>query len=444
MSAWNHGHERWVAAHVMAYPDLLATYSDLEEDDFANEMCRRCFRAVTDLTERRAPRDFISILSEIGRGGWVEGAIEPFVIEELHGEAYSASGAGMDHYVRSLRMLGARRRLGAMMLQLAGEAMGPPDTLEAGEEWVSLLASRISSFATNQIAAGDGLRSLAQVGQDAITELRESRERGVTPGVPHGLRTLAAILPDLAPTDLITLAGRPGMGKSALLGQFAMSVAEAGHVVAIFSLEMSDVQLLWRMVSAPTGIPMNRLRKGDVHTGEESMVVQELSRLSDLDIWIDDTPRLSVMKIRARVDELARRMEVEGRKIGLVAVDYLQLMSANARLERHQQIGEITGELKALAKDYKVPVIQLAQLNRKVEDRSDKHPLMSDLKESGRIEEDSDVILFPFRQAYYETPVNEATEVAEIIVAKHRNGPTGTAMVEWDKKSMRFVDPVGF
>jgi len=266
-----------------------------------------------------------------------------------------------------------------------------------------------------------------------------SKDNAVT-GTPTGLQQLDVATAGLQPGNLVVLAARPSMGKSALAITIAHHIAgTAGKPVALFSLEMSKVEVDQRLVSIETGIPLRKVRQSHLLKDDEwKPVTDGFGRLGRMPIFIDDSGDLRVMELRSR----ARRLKARQPDLALVIVDYLQLMIGEHRIEnRVQEVSQISRALKLLARELNIPVLALSQLNRGVEQRPDKRPILSDLRESGAIEQDSDLVVFVFRPAVYkkEPDENEKT-AAELILAKHRNGPTGTVNVRWRPTQATFRD----
>lgn len=254
-------------------------------------------------------------------------------------------------------------------------------------------------------------------------------------GVPTGYEDLDRLTGGLQRADMIVVAARPGQGKTSLLLNIALNAAKRFQQrIAIFSLEMSQAQLTERLVAQEAGIDSQRLRTGDLRDDEWPCFVQAQTALSDVSIVIDDTPALSVAQLRAK----ARRLDAE-HGLDLILVDYLQLMTSDRRTEnRNQEVAALSQALKNLARELNVPVVVASQLSRAVEQRQDKRPLLSDLRDSGAIEQDSDVVLFLYRDgAYHDTC--ETPDATELIVAKHRKGPTGNIKLFWQGHLTRFV-----
>lgn len=257
---------------------------------------------------------------------------------------------------------------------------------------------------------------------------------GQATGLPTGFVDLDRLLDGLHRSDLIVLAGRPGMGKSALEGAIALHVAKNGKRVARFNLEMPAVQSWQRMVSIETGIPLKRLRRGQLNENEIPLFAETVGRLSEYKMWLDDTPALTPTQLAAR----CRRLYAEC-GLDLITVDHLQLMAGDGTAgNRTQEVGQISRALKALAKNLDVPVLALAQLSRSCEMRADKRPQLSDLRDSGEIEQDSDVVMFMYRDEYYNRDASDRPNVAEVNIAKHRNGELGSVDLYFDKQRVRF------
>jgi replicative DNA helicase len=269
---------------------------------------------------------------------------------------------------------------------------------------------------------------------DRIAYLYE--HRGEPLGVPTSFIDLDRLLGGMQRSDLIIVAARPGVGKTSMLLAIALSAARKyKQKVAVFSLEMSNEQLVQRLISSETGIDSQRLRLGDLQEDEWPKFVEAAGRLSDTMMFIDDTPGLSALQLRTK----ARRLHAEY-GLDLVMVDYLQLMSGDFRSEnRVQEISYISRALKGLARELNVPLIAASQLSRAVEQRHDKRPILSDLRDSGSIEQDADVVMFIYRDELY-NPDSELKNIADIIVAKHRHGPTGTVQLFFRKHLAQFVD----
>lgn len=272
---------------------------------------------------------------------------------------------------------------------------------------------------------------------ESVHEAERAREHEDV-GLPTGFHALDYILHGFHPTDLIVLAARPGVGKTSLALQFAMAAARQPHArpIAVFSLEMSKQQLSMRMVCAEARVDSSRVRRGFVEGAEWTQFMEGAARLYDLPILVDDAPNVSVLDIRARL----KRLQMHG-GLGMVVIDYLQLIAPARRKDsRQQEVSEISRELKILAKELGVPVLALSQLSREVEKRSDKEPALSDLRDSGAMEQDADVVMFIYRGDMYQHGKDHDPST-KLIVAKHRNGPMGEVPLAFQATSARF-DPL--
>src|SRR3712207_2761145 len=264
---------------------------------------------------------------------------------------------------------------------------------------------------------------------------------GEVTGVETGFEDLDRLTAGFHKSDLVILAARPAMGKTALaLNAIWHAAGQKGMPVAIFSLEMSKEQLVQRLISQTTRIPAQALRSGNVKAEDWPKLVRGVAEVSRAPVWIDDSAGVTLMEIRAKVRRLSSQLKAGGDPpLALVVVDYLQLMigRGNRSENRQQEIAEISRGLKVLARDLNVPVLAIAQLSRAVEQRHDKRPLLSDLRDSGAIEQDADMVMFLYRDEYY-NPDSDDKGIAEVIVGKHRNGPTGKIQLAWlDRKSTR-------
>ena len=338
----------------------------------------------------------------------------------------------VEYYARIIERTAVLRRL----ISAAGEIarLAYQDTEDVGE--VVDRAEEIIFNVSSRRVDRD-LRHIRQIMDkfyDRIEYLYQ--HQGEMIGVPTGLADLDKLLGGLQRSDMIVMAGRPGTGKTSLALSIALQAARRMQKrVAIFSLEMSDEQLVQRFISAETGIDSQRLRLGDIKEDEWPTFIQATNLLSRTSIFIDDTPAITALELRSK----ARRLHAE-HGLDLVIVDYLQLMQGDSHSEnRQQEISFISRSIKALARELNIPILALSQLSRQVESRHDKRPMLSDLRESGSIEQDADIVMFIYRDELY-NPDTEFPNIAEIIVSKHRSGPTGTFSVYFKKHLAQFVD----
>jgi len=415
-------------------------------EDFYRDDHRRIWRHIAKLIENTRPADVVTVAES------VEGSEDK---DKTGGPAYLAalaqntpSSLNIRRYAELVRERAIQRRLAQVATEIAESALAP-----SGKEVNQLLdeaESKIFQIAENGARKDSGLLGIAPIlarVYERIDHLHNQENPSDVTGVPTGFTDLDIRTAGLQPGDLVIVAGRPSMGKTA----FAINIAE--HVamhpsvslpVAIFSMEMSSSQLAMRMLSSLGKVDAHKLRTGRLNDEEWSQLTDAMGRLHEAKIHIDETPALNALEVRAR----ARRLKREYSKLGLVVVDYLQLMSATSQGEnRATEISEISRSLKALAKELEVPVIALSQLSRAVEQRNDRRPMMSDLRESGAIEQDADVILFIYRDEVYFPDKEESKGRAEVIIGKQRNGPIGRVDLTFLGRYTRFAnfqDPHGY
>jgi len=402
----------------------------IRAEDFYREAHRRIFAAMVDLYQRGEPIDLVTLTETLK---------VKEMLDEVGGPAYLAAlldsvptALNVDHYARIVRSKSVLRRLIHTATRIASQAY------EASEEELGNLLDRteqaIFEIAEDRIRPSYfPLREVIKEAFKAIEGLYERRE--LITGVPTGFVDLDRLTCGLQPSELAIVAGRPGMGKTAFCLNVALHAAlEAKVPVAIFSLEMSREQLAVRLLCCLARVDSHRLRSGALNRQEWERLTQAAGVLFDVPIYIDDTPALSVLELRAK----ARRLKAE-HNIGLVMVDYLQLMRCSDADTREQEISEISHSLKALAKELNIPVLAVSQLNRRVEDRQNKRPQLADLRESGSIEQDADLIAFLYRdELYNRSPDNPQRGIAEVIVGKQRNGPLGEVKLAFLDKYTRF------
>ncbi|GEA18009.1 replicative DNA helicase [Moorella sp. E306M] len=408
---------------------LLTVLEILKVEDFYREAHRLIYRAILDLNERGEAVDLLTVTEELRRQGQLEVAGGAAYLSSLTGDVPSVANAG--YYARlvaekaTLRALvQAAGRITELALNQAGDV---DQILDEAERLIF------------EVAGGrrrSGFVPVKDVLMQTFAHLeRLSAHKGEVTGIPT-FHDLDKILSGLQPSDLIICAARPGMGKTSFCLNIAQQVAVKQKLpVAIFSLEMSREQVVQRMLAAEAMVEQHRLRTGYLTEDDWARLVNAAGILGEAPIYIDDTPAVSALEVRAK----ARRLQAES-GLGLVVVDYLQLMQAHRRVDsRQQEIAIISRAMKALARELNVPVLVLSQLNRGVEQRQDKRPVMADLLESGAIEADADVIIFLYRPQYYD-PDTDKKGIAEVIVAKHRNGPVGTVEMAFLPEFTKFVD----
>jgi len=423
--------EESVLGALLIDPDaIIKVASFLRSDDFYREKNGWIYQAVLDLHERRQPADFVTVVDELERRNQ---------LQETGGAAYIISlinntptAVHVEHYAHIVERTATLRRLIGAAGQIAALAYEEADDLDEVVDRAEQLIFGVSERRVRRDLTP--IRQIMHGVVDRIDFLH--RHKGGILGVPSGFVKLDKLLGGFQKSDLIVLAARPAVGKTSLALNIAVNAAKRyGQRVAFFSLEMSNEQLVQRLLAAETGINQQRLRLGEIEDDEWQMLVEAAGVLSDTLLFIDDTPAMSALELRSK----ARRLQAEF-GLDLVVVDYLQLMRSEARAEnRVQEISYITRSLKSLARELEAPLIAVSQLSRAVESRSDRKPILSDLRESGSIEQDSDIVMFIYREEL----VKENTErknIADIIVAKHRNGPTDTVPLYFNKELTRFAD----
>ncbi len=399
-------------------------------DLFYRESHRKVFRAMMELSDRSEPVDLITLSEFLKAKG---------ELDAVGGTAYLASlanlvptAANIAHYARIVREKGILRHLITVATGIATRGLEDQGNVE---EFLDEAEKSIFDISEKRIKPS--FVFLGDMMNDSIKMVEKLYERKeMVTGVPTGFNDLDRLTAGLQPADLIVVAGRPSMGKTAFsLNVAAHAALHAGIGIAVFSLEMAKEQLGLRMLCSEARVDHSKVRSGHLAEREFPALVSAAGRLAEAPIYIDDTPAISILELRAKSRRLVRDRD---KKIGLIIVDYLQLMRGMSMVQnREQEISEISRSLKALAKELHVPVIAISQLNRRVEDRGDKRPMMADLRESGAIEQDADVIAFIYRDEVYNKDSTDQG-MAEIIVAKQRNGPTDTVRLTFIGKITRF------
>jgi replicative DNA helicase len=423
--------EQSVLGSLLIDPDaLLKVTPFLRPEDFYRETHGLIYRAIVGLHEQRQPADFVTLCDELERRGQLEHVGGPGYLTSLINAVPTSIHA--QHYGRIVEQTATLRRLISAASEISNMAYERAEDedriLDQAEQLIFGVAQR--SIERELVP----LRTILSDYYDRIEYLYD--HRGQTIGVPTGFIDLDRLLGGFQQADLIIVAGRPGTGKTSLAMTIMDHAARRhGLSIAIFSLEMPAQQVVQRLVAGATGIESQRLRTGEISEDELALIARAMGELSETSVYIDDTPAIAPMELRAK----ARRLQAE-HPLDLIIVDYLQLMQAGLRMEnRVQEVSYISRQLKSLASELHVPVLACSQLSRAVESRPDKRPLLSDLRESGSIEQDADVVMFIYREEMY---VEETFKpnIADIIVAKHRNGPTGQLSLRFMKEQTRFAN----
>ena len=415
--------------------DLIA------DSDFYRDEHRRIFRQIRNLLERAKPADVVTVAEALDAAGEGEQTGGLAYLGEL--AANTPSAANIKRYAEIVRERSVLRQLVATADEIAADALNP-----LGRDAETLLdEAETKIFRIAEAGAGHSegfvhINPLLEQVLERTQELHDRDNPSDITGVPSGFIDLDQKTSGFQPGDLIIIAGRPSMGKTAFALNIAEHVAvEAGLPVGVFSMEMGGAQLATRMLASIGRLDSQSLRTGRMSDDDWSKFSFALGKLHEAPIYIDETGGLNPANLRARARRLARQ---HGGKLGLLVIDYIQLMSTNRQGEnRATEVSEISRSIKSLAKELQVPILALSQLSRKVEERTDKRPMMSDLRESGAIEQDADVILMMYRDEYYnkENPDNKG--MAEVIIGKQRNGPTGTVRLAFLGEYTRFENLAG-
>ncbi|MCL0107985.1 replicative DNA helicase [Peptococcaceae bacterium] len=401
----------------------------INPDDFYSESHRLIYKAMLNLADRDQPIDMITVSEELKKNGSLEKAGGASYIALLAGVVPTARN--VEHYAHIVEEKSLKRMLIQLSIKVSAMSYEEKDVhelIDQAEEALIELRNRCQS--KNLTAVNDILVQLFE----QIEKMQQNR--GKLTGISTGFIDLDNITCGLQNGDLIVLAARPSMGKTTLGLMIALNAAVRLNVpTAIFSLEMSKTQLVQRMLCAEAMVDQQKLRAGFLKDEDWLRLTQAGENLSHAPLYIDDTAILSPREILAKARNLKK-----DKNLGLIVIDYMQLMQGNRRAEnRQQEISDISRSLKGIAKELNVPVLALSQLSRAVEQRQNKRPIMPDLRESGSIEQDADVVMFIYRDEYY-NPESEKAGIAEIIIAKQRNGPVGKVELGFIKQCTKFVN----
>ncbi|MDR3270918.1 MAG: replicative DNA helicase [Peptococcaceae bacterium] len=407
-----------------------AVFEVLQPEDFYRDNHRLLFSAIKNLFEKGDPIDLVSVAEALQAQGRLEQMGGISTIAEIARSVPSAANA--EYYAR----LVAEKALLRILIRRSGE-IGAKGYEPGGEANELLLEAERMVYELSQRSQKEGFSSIRSILMATFEKIEHLyANKGNITGVPSFFHTLDFLTSGWQPSDLIIVAARPSMGKTSLALNMAQNAAVRAKIpVAVFSLEMSKEQLVQRMLCSEAMVDQQRVRTGELLDQDWPKLTRAVGPLSEAPIFIDDTVGISLVEVLSK----ARRLKMES-GLGLIVIDYLQLMTAGKRIEsRQQEVAQISRGLKGVARELQVPVIALSQLNRGVEQRQDKRPIMSDLLESGSIEADADVISFIYRDEYY-NPESEKKGIAEITIAKHRNGPVGTVELGYLKEFTKFVN----
>ena len=424
--------EQAVIGSMLTDKDAVsAAIEILKEDDFYREDNKIIYTAILNIYNRSEPIDIITLKSELAAMGKLEAVGGLEYLADLPQKVPTTSN--VEQYIKIVEEKSILRNL----IKTANDiiTLGYDQTQEV-ENIIDTSEKKI--FEVMQRKNQKGYSSLKDILVDSFTELEQlyNKKQHVT-GVPTGFIDLDYKTAGLHKSDLVLIAARPAMGKSAFALNIATNAAvRANTPVAIFSLEMSKEQMANRILCSEAMVDSNKVRTGTLEDADWVKLAEASGVLSESNIYIDDTPGISIMEIRAK----CRKMKHE-KNIGLVVIDYLQLIQGSNKKggSRENEIAEISRSLKILAKEIEVPVIALSQLSRAPEQRTDHRPMLSDLRESGSIEQDADIVMFLYRDGYYNEE-SENKNIAEVIIAKHRSGSTGTVELLWLGDYTKFVD----
>jgi replicative DNA helicase len=427
-----------IGAMLVSETAVAAVAERLDSRDFYSEIHRIIYGAMMRLYARGDPIDQLTLTNElrsVNEFDRVGG--RPYVFQIVESVPTAANAGRYAEIVRGKALLRAVIDVGSRITE---DAFREPENVSEALDSAEQLIYGVSNQTLREHLAP--VSELAPGALEMIQRLYE--QEGEVTGVETGFEDLDRLTTGFHKSDLVILAARPAMGKTAMaLNAIWHAAGEKSMPVAIFSLEMSKEQLVQRLISQTTRIPAQALRSGNVKAEDWPKLVRGVAEVSRAPIWIDDTAGVTLMEIRAKVRRLSSQLKSAGATpLSLVVVDYLQLMiggdARNRQENRQQEIAEISRGLKVLARDLDVPVLAIAQLSRAVESRHDKRPMLSDLRDSGAIEQDADMVMFLYRDEYY-NPDSDDKGIAEVIIGKHRNGPTGKVQLAWMEQYTKFA-----
>jgi replicative DNA helicase len=412
--------------------DAVVKIADsLGSQDFFEQRNQRIFEAITQLYERHEAIDVLTLADKLRNNGYLDSVGGAAYLTELTN--FVPTAAHVEQYADIVAQKAMRRRLIAASKQIGGLGY---DESKQMRELVEEAETRLFEISQQHIKQSVvGLETILAESFDRLDDLHKDKQK--IRGIPTGYKDLDNMLAGFQRSDLIVLAARPSMGKTALALNFAHNIAvQSNEPVLIFSLEMSKEQLVDRLLSMESGVDAWALRTGNLTDADFEKIGQAMGTLSEAQIFIDDTPGVTMSDLRTKA-----RREAHKRPLGLIIVDYLQLMSGGSRFgnegNRVQEISEISRGLKGVARELNVPVLALSQLSRSVESRSPQIPQLADLRESGSIEQDADLVAFIYREEYY-NPETDRKKLADVLIKKHRNGPTGGVELYFDNERQRF------
>lgn len=410
---------------------LIKVADKINANDFYDQKHQAIYAAIVNLYDKHSPIDVLTLANQLKASGSLDIVGGASYLTELTNFVPTASH--VEQYAEIVAQKAMRRRLIKAAQDITGMGFNETNDLQ---QLIEEAETRL--FEVSQQHIKQDVTSLETILSESFDRLDElHKDKGKIRGVPTGFKDMDNLLAGLQKSDLFVLAARPSMGKTALALNLAHNVAvQSNQPVLMFSLEMSKEQLVDRMLAMESGVDAWALRTGNLTDSDFEKIGQAMGTLSEAQIFIDDSPSITVSELRTKA-----RREAHNRDLGLIVVDYLQLMSGGARFggdgNRVQEISEISRGLKSVARELNVPLLALSQLSRSVESRNPQIPQLADLRESGSIEQDADVVAFIYREDYY-NPETDRHNITDIFVKKHRNGPTGAFELYFDKEKQRF------
>ena len=424
--------EEYVLGAMLLAPGAIGAVSEIcRAEDFYRQSHGNIYRAALALYGRGEPVDAITLVDELDKRSELEDVGGRSRIHELAALVPASANAG--HYARIVHEMAILRGLIVAGQEIAGLGYDRPgETVELVDRAEQIV------FTLSQDRIASEFSHIEQLLKESFERITALYEAGVEiTGIPSGFRDIDRITSGFQPGNLIIIAARPSMGKSALALCMAANLGvRAGVPVALFTLEMSKAEVTQRFMCSEAKVESQKLRSGKLAPDDWPRLTAACDKLAKAPIYVDDTGSITMMEIRSK----ARRLKTREPRLGLIIVDYLQLMTSGSSVEnRVQEVSQISRQLKVLARDLEVPIVALSQLSRAVEQRHDKRPILSDLRESGAIEQDADIVGFIYRDEYYNDE-SDQQGLAELIVAKHRNGPTDTVKLSFLRRYAKFAD----
>jgi replicative DNA helicase len=426
-----HAEESLLGAMMLSSEAIAAAAGVVTATDFYKPAHGHVFDAVHTLYAAGQPADAVTVADELRRAGLLEAIGGPAVLAQIMASTPATTNAG--RYASIIEEYALLRRLISVAGEVAEIGYSVPDDVPKALDRAEAMV-----YEVNERRVTDSTSKLSDLLSDNLDRLEQLYERGdAITGVPTGYLDLDQLLSGLQPSALVVVGARPAMGKTSFaLGMASHAALEHHRPVLFFSLEMSNLELSQRLLCAEARIDSSRVRNGQLQAEDWTKISKAMGRLAEAPVWIDDNPNLTIMEIRAK----ARRLKSQIGDLGMIVIDYLQLMTGRASAENRQvEVSELSRGLKILARELNTPVVALSQLSRGLEMRADKRPMLADLRESGSIEQDSDVVMFIYREEIYD-PKPENAGQAEVIVAKHRSGPTGIVQLAFLPQYTRFAN----